>query len=146
MSTTPPKPSTPAAAASTEPGTKVTPEQVASNSSASAIVNDPNEVLGEFDGGQFMLILSRALGTVAAAVVDNKRKGKITLEFDFAQIPNTQQVSITHSLKLSRPTADGEASEKVKRDTVMHVGKYGKLTVMPESQLELIPRHAKPGN
>lgn len=146
MSTTPPKPSAQVPATATDVSAKTTPEQVAANSSASSIVNDPNEVLGEFDGGQFMLILSRALGTVAAAVVDNKRKGKISLEFDFAQIPNTQQVSITHSLKLSRPTADGEASEKVKRDTVMHVGKFGKLTVMPESQLELIPRHPKPGN
>lgn len=145
MSTTPPKPSAPAPSTSPEAtNSKVTPEQVAANSSASSIVNDPNEVLGEFDGGQFMLILSRSLGTVAAAVVDNKRKGKISIELDFTLIPNTQQVSITHALKLTRPTTDGEAMEKVKRDTVMHVGKYGKLTVMPESQLELIPRHPKP--
>ena len=119
---------------------KTAPAAVAANSSASATVNDPNEVMGEFDGGQYLAMLARALGSVAAAVVDNERKGKITLELDFTRIKKTQQVSIKHSLKFSRPTMDGEASEKVARETVMHVGKYGKLTIMPESQMELLPK------
>lgn len=119
---------------------KATPATVAANSSASSIVNDPNEVFGEFDGGQYLMMLARALGSVAASVVDNDRKGKITLDLDFTRIKKTQQVSIKHSLKFSRPTMDGEASEKVARETVMHVGKYGKLTIMPESQMELIPK------
>lgn len=62
------------------------------------------------------------------------------MELDFSRIKKTQQVSIKHSLKFSRPTMDGEASEKVARETVMHVGKFGKLTIMPESQMELLPK------
>lgn len=118
----------------------LTPAQVAANSSASSIVNDPAEVLGELDGGQFLLMLARAMGSVAAAAVDNEGKGKISIELDFAHIKKTQQVNIKHSLKFLRPTMDGEASEKVARETVMHVGKFGKLTVMPESQMDLIPK------
>lgn len=124
---------------------KATPATAAANSSASAVVNDPNEVMGEFDGGQYLMMLARALGSVASSVVNNERKGKITLELDFTRIKKTQQVSIKHSLKFSRPTMDGEASEKVARETVMHVGKYGKLTIMPEAQLDLIPKTA-PGS
>ncbi|KGH29252.1 hypothetical protein [Comamonas thiooxydans] len=127
-------PTTPSSASKTQPST------AAANSSASATVNEPNEVLGEFDGGQYLAMLARALGSVAASVVDNDRKGKITLELDFTRIKKTQQVSIKHSLKFSRPTMDGEASEKVSRETVMHVGRYGKLTIMPESQMELLPK------
>ena len=48
-----PNPGAGTAPASSSP----TPGQVAANSSASSIVNDPTEVLGEFDGGQFMLML-----------------------------------------------------------------------------------------
>ena len=143
MSLTPPKP--PSAAAPAQQTEANTAANAQANSSASPVVNDPNEVLGEFDGGNFMLIFARALTSVGLSVVDNKRKGKISIDLDFTLIPNTQQVSITHTLKLSRPTADGESMEKVKRDTVMHVGKYGKLTVMPESQLDLIPRHPPAG-
>lgn len=50
---------------------KTAPAAVSANSSASATVNDPNEVMGEFDGGQYLAMLARALGSVAAAVVDN---------------------------------------------------------------------------
>ena len=143
MSLTPPKP--PSAAAPAQQPEANTAANAQANSSASPVVNDPNEVLGEFDGGNFMLILARSLTSVGLSVVENKRKGKISIDLDFTLIPNTQQVSITHALKLSRPTTDGESMEKVKRDTVMHVGKYGKLTVMPESQLDLIPRHPPAG-
>lgn len=133
-----PNPGAGTAPASSSP----TPGQVAANSSASSIVNDPTEVLGEFDGGQFMLMLARALGSVSASVVDNERKGKITIELDISKIKKTHQVTIKHAMKFSRPTLDGEASEKVSRETVMHVGKFGKLTVMPEAQMDLIPRGA----
>lgn len=121
-------------------GEKVTPAIAASN--GSSIVNEPAEVLGEFDGGQYLLMLARALGSVASSVIDHDRKGKITLELDFSRIKKTHQVAIKHSLKFQRPTMDGEAGEKVSRETVMHVGKFGKLSIMPEAQMSLLP----PGN
>lgn len=137
MSMTTPPGSRPATAPE---GEKVTPTIAAAN--GSSIVNEPMEVLGEFDGGQYVLMLARALGSVASSVIDNDRKGKITLELDFSRIKKTHQVAIKHSLKFQRPTMDGEAGEKVSRETVMHVGKFGKLSIMPEAQMSLLP----PGN
>lgn len=116
-------------------GEKDTP---AANSAASSIVNNPMDVLGEFDGGQYLLMLARALGSVASSVVDHDRKGKIVLELDITRIKKTHQVAIKHALKFQRPTMDGEAGEKVSRETVMHVGKFGKLTIMPETQMSLL--------
>lgn len=137
MSMTTPPGSRPATAPE---GEKVTSAIVAAN--GSSIVNEPAEVLGEFDGGQYLLMLARALGSVASSVIDHDRKGKITLELDFSRIKKTHQVAIKHSLKFLRPTMDGEAGEKVSRETVMHVGKFGKLSIMPEAQMSLLP----PGN
>lgn len=110
----------------------------AANAAASSIVNNPMDVLGEFDGGQYLLMLARALGSVASSVVDHDRKGKIVLELDITRIKKTHQVAIKHALKFQRPTMDGEAGEKVSRETVMHVGKFGKLTIMPETQMSLL--------
>lgn len=137
MSMTTPPGSKPATAPE---GENVTPATAAAN--GSSIVNEPTEVLGEFDGGQYLLMLARALGSVASSVIDHDRKGKITLELDFSRIKKTHQVAIKHSLKFQRPTMDGEAGEKVSRETVMHVGKFGKLSIMPEAQMSLLP----PGN
>lgn len=118
-------------------GESVTAAIAAAN--GSSIVNKPMEVLGEFDGGQYVLMLVRALGSVAGSAIDQDRKGKITLEPDFSRIKKTLQVAIKHSLKFQRPTMDGEAGEKVSRETVMHVGKFGKLSIMPEIQMSLLP-------
>lgn len=104
---------------------------------------DVSEFFQELDGGVFERKLSIALSTVAASVVDNDRVGKVTIELSLTKIPGTSQVHCGHTLKFTRPTMDGEASEKEKRSTPMHVGKFGKLSITPENQLQMFETKAK---
>jgi hypothetical protein len=92
---------------------------------------DVPEFISDLDGGQFERKLSVALSQVAAAVIDQegKSKGKVSIEFTLDQIPGTHQVRIDHALKFSKPTRDGKSSEEEKRHTVLHVGKYGALSL-----------------
>jgi len=105
-----------------------------------AAATDVAEFITDLDGGTFDRSLSMALSQVAAAAVDNKREGKVSIEFKFKQIPGTTQVHCAHTIKFSRPTMDGEASEKVSRTTALHVGKYGKLTLAPENQMSFLQK------
>lgn len=43
----------------------------------------------------------------------------------------------------TRPTADGKASEEITRKTTLHVGKYGKLSLVPETQAAMFDRAGK---
>lgn len=98
---------------------------------------DVEEFITDLDGGIFARKLSIALSSVAAAVCDNNRIGKVSIDFTIVNIPGTSQVHVGHTLKFSRPTMDGEASEKEKRSTPMHVGKFGKLSLTPENQMQM---------
>lgn len=114
------------------------------NPESTAAATDVAEFITDLDGGTFDRSLSMALSQVAAAAVDNKRKGKVTVEFEFKQIPGTTQVHCAHTIKFTRPTMDGEATEKVQRTTALHVGKYGKLTLAPENQMSFLDRTGAP--
>lgn len=105
-----------------------------------AAATDVDDFISDLDGGQFGHKLSVALSTVAAAVVDNKRKGKVLIEFDMQLIPGTSQVHVEHTMKFVRPTEHGESAEKETRTTAMHVGKYGKLTIHSENQLSMFDK------
>lgn len=94
----------------------------------------------DLDGGVFENKLSIALSQVAAASVDNDKTGEVTIKMAFKRIPGTTQVHCEHTLKFVRPTMDGKASEEEKRTTALHVGKYGKLSVAPENQMEFMDR------
>lgn len=96
---------------------------------------DVSEFISDLDGGVLERKLSLALSQVAAATVDNDRVGDVTLTFSFKKIPGTMQVHCAHKLKFSRPTTDGKASEEETRTTALHVGKFGKLSLAPESQM-----------
>lgn len=102
-----------------------------------AAATDVAEFITDLDGGQFDRMLSIALSQVAAGVVDNKKTGEVNIKLAFKLIPGTSQVSCEHSLSFKRPTADGKAGEDATRRTVMHVGKFGKLTLTPENQLKM---------
>ena len=102
----------------------------------SAAVTDVAEFVTDLDGGQFDRKLSVALSTVAAACVDLARKGEVTIKFKFDPIKGTQQVCIEHELKFVRPTSSGKASEEDRRATVLHVGRFGKLSLAQPSLLD----------
>ncbi|MEG0921321.1 MAG: hypothetical protein RSD57_13555 [Comamonas sp.] len=111
-----------------------------------AAATDVSEFITDLDGGQFERMLSIAISQVAAGVVDNKRVGEVSVKFHIDHIPGTSQVNLKHTLKFARPTADGKAGEEATRTTVLHVGKFGKLTLMPENQLKMFGNANTPTN
>lgn len=117
---------------------------MSSKPETTSAVTDVGEFITDLDGGVFDRKLSIALSQVAAAVVDNNRAGEVNVKLSFKRIPGTTQVHVEHTLKYSRPTLDGKASEEESRTTAMHVGKFGKLTLAPENQLEMINRQGQP--
>lgn len=99
-----------------------------------------SEFLEDLDGGVFDRKLSIALSQVAAACIDNEKAGEVNIKFAFKRIPGTSQVHCEHTLKFSKPTMDGKTSEEETRTTPLHVGKFGRLTLAPENQMEFIDR------
>lgn len=107
-------------------------------------VTDVGEFITDLDAGQFDRMLSAALSQVAAGVVDNNKVGEVNVKLTFERIPGTHQVSVKHALKFSKPTADGKAGEEATRKTVMHVGKFGKLTLTPPNQMSMFNKQGQP--
>ncbi len=103
-----------------------------SNDASRAVTNVP-DFFGELDGGQFERALSVALSATAAAVVTHGKKGEFTLKLKVEHIKGTHQVRIEHQAKFEHPTSMGSAGETFTAATVMHVGRFGKLTIAQES-------------
>lgn len=103
-------------------------------------------VLEEMDAGLFAQKIASALAETAVAVVNAERKdqkGTISIELDIARVGEGAQVSISHTLTFKRPTKRGHVGEKNKTETLFYVGRGGKLTVTPDTQMELIARQAR---
>ncbi|MCK0153892.1 hypothetical protein MWU49_09265 [Alcanivorax sp. S6407] len=95
----------------------------------------------DLDGGVFAEKLSRALSDVAAGTVDHgngKKKGKVVIELDMQQIGESHQIQISHTLKVSRPTLRGKATEEDTTTTPMYVGRGGKMTIAPDAQIDFL--------
>lgn len=94
----------------------------------------------ELNAGVFRQQVERALSDAALGVVthgDKNKKGKVTLTFTMSRIGESNQVNLTHSLDYRIPTARGKRTEDVANETPLHVGRNGRLTLMPESQMDL---------
>ena len=97
---------------------------------------DVPEFFSELDGGQFERMASIALSEVSSAVVDREKKGEVSITLKFEHIKGTNQVRIEHVTKFKKPTMAGSASEEAKGATVMHVGRFGKLSLAQPSLLD----------
>jgi hypothetical protein len=95
---------------------------------------DVSEFLGDLHAGTFERMFSAALSDVASAVVDNNKQGEVTLKFTIKKLGEGSQVVVAHQLKFAKPTSAGKATEEAKRETPMHVGKYGRLSLVPDTQ------------
>lgn len=104
------------------------------NRPASAATDVP-EFITDLDGGVFERILSQALSEVAAAAVDHGKVGEVNIKFKIERIAGTTQVRLQHDVKFKRPTSLGSASEETSGATVMHVGKFGCLSLAQPSLL-----------
>ncbi len=115
-----------------------------SNHNSTSAATDVSEFISDLDAGVFDRKLSIALSQCAAASVDTDKVGEVTVKFAFKRIPGTTQVHCEHTLKFSKPTADGKAGEEEKRTTPLHVGKFGRLSIAPENQLGMFSRDGQP--
>lgn len=109
----------------------------------SAAQTDVSEFISDLDGGQFERMVAVALGEAGAAAVDHNKVSNVDMKLTIERIPGTHQVTIKHTLKYQRPTADGKRSEEATRKTVMHVGKNGVMSLMPKNQLNIPGMPAK---
>jgi len=105
-----------------------------------AAATDVSEFITDLDGGQFERMLSVALSKSAAAAVDNQKTAEVTIKLKLKPIGGSHMVHIDHTLTFKRPTETGESSEKAQRVTTLHVGKFGKLTLVPESQTSFLDK------
>lgn len=97
---------------------------------------DVSEFISDLDAGTFEHFLSAALSQTASAVVDFDRKGQVIVTLDMERIAGTHQVRVEHRLKFTRPTGLGKSMEEAEGATVMHVGKYGALSLAQPSLLD----------
>lgn len=104
------------------------------------------EVFEELDAGIFDRKVSHAIAQVALAVVNaesRKQTGRVTLEFNIERIGEGAQVNMTHKLAYSKPTLRGKVNETDETQTLLYVGKGGKMTVTPDTQLDLIQKTSR---
>ncbi len=97
---------------------------------------DVPEFISDLSAGTIERALSIALSQTAANVIDHDKKGQVSITFDFERIEGTHQVRIAHKLKFSKPTAVGRVVEETDGADVLHVGKYGALSLAQPSLLE----------
>lgn len=93
--------------------------------------------LNEIDAGTFGDKLGIALSDVAASVVDHEKPGKVVVEFTMKRAGSGAAVTVGHKLSYTRPTRYGKTGEEETKETLMHVGRGGRLTMVPENQSRL---------
>lgn len=98
------------------------------NQHVSAATDVP-QLIQDLEASLFERRLSVAISQVAASVIDRDKPGKIVIELNLAAIKGTHQVTCSHTIKYVRPTEAGKQSEEHTRETVLHVGKYGALSL-----------------
>lgn len=101
------------------------------------------ETLTELDAGIVANKLSRVVADVALGVVEHGKKGKIVLTLDLDRIATSSQLKIDHKINYIKPTLRGKATEEETTTTPMYVNKNGYLSIAPDTQLDLFPKHNK---
>lgn len=96
------------------------------------------EILPDLRAGRFLEKADAAMAATAKAVIangDKGKKGKVVITFEMQRIGESNQVTLTHGLQFSMPTARGKAGEEDVTETPMHVSPItGALTLMPDTQ------------
>ena len=91
-------------------------------------------MLPDLTAGRFLEKVDSALQAAAMAAIQNGKAAKVTLEFSMARIGESNQVTLTHSVEFKVPTLRGSRAETDSTQTPLHVGREGKLTLMPDTQ------------
>ena len=101
---------------------------------------DPAEFISDMDGGSLESMLAVALSETAAKVVDHQRAGEVTIKFKFKPIDGTKQLNVEATVTNAHPTTLGKTSNDATVNTVFHVGKGGRLSLVPEAQLSFLDK------
>jgi len=106
------------------------------------------DTLGEFNAGIFTQQAEEALKQVALGVVncDKKKKGTLTITLELDRIGESDSVTVAHTLKFSKPTRNGKASEEATTSTPMYVNNFGYLTISPQTQDDLFAADSNNNN
>lgn len=108
-------------------------DQAPSKPDTTRAATDVQELISDLDSGVFERVLSVALSQVGSAVTTHEKKGSVTLTMDFEHIKGTSQVRMGHTLSFKKPTGSGSSSEVTKGATVLHVGRFGALSLTQPS-------------
>ncbi len=95
------------------------------------------ELLGELNGGTVEQILNIALTDTAANVQEFGRDGTVLLKIKLKKIGDSNQVNAIATVDYKMPTKRGNRGEDYAVDTPLFVGRGGRLTVLPETQVGL---------
>ena len=98
---------------------------------------DFTTTLQDIEGGVFLAKLSRAIRDTALGTVthgENKKTGKVVVEFTMSRLTDTGQIMLAHKLKYTCPTLHGDTSETSTTKTPLFVSGDGALSIMPENQ------------
>lgn len=109
---------------------------------STSAATDVSEFISDLDAGQFERALSVALSDAAARAVDRQKASRVVVTLDIKPIGGTHQVHIGHTLAFKVPTEAGSRSEDLTRTTTLHVGKFGRLSLVPETQGKLFGAEA----
>lgn len=95
------------------------------------------ELLGDLNAGVFAEQINHALTDIAANVVTHGKKGELTIKLSVKQIGESNQVTVTHSLKSVTPKPRGRIVEESESETTLHVAKGGALSLFPNTQTRM---------
>ena len=103
------------------------------------------ELLGDMNGGTVAQVMEIALSDAALGVLSagKKSKANVSLDINLLRIGESQQVTAVAKLKYKIPTMRGDRSETYAIDTPLYVGRDGKLTVLPENQIDIFTRQTR---
>lgn len=110
-------------------------------------MTDLSDILQELDAGVFLAKATKAVEEAALSTIeygDAKKLGEVTIKFKFKRIGDSAQVHVEHCIAYKRPTRNGKATEENTTSTPLYVGRNGRLSIVPESQLDAFkePRNA----
>ena len=88
--------------------------------------------------------LADALNDMVHASTETGKASEMTLKIKLKPIGGSHMLHIEHTLDFKRPTEAGSTREDETRTTTLHVGKYGKLSLVPESQLSMLNKDGTP--
>lgn len=101
------------------------------------------ELLGEMNGGTVEQMANIAISDAALNVMEFDKNGEITLKIKLQRIGESQQVNAVATLSYKIPTKRGSRSEDYAVDTPLYVGKGGRLTVLPENQIDIFTKKTR---